>query len=154
MKKELSIIQLANIVNMVPQWLYKAISRPEEGKIYDPQAINYNELKKTLVKKFGSEEEVCELLEIENFDELVIERNRRSEITKLNYKNPDEMIIDEPVIVKSYHHEHNLILRDIREVNNDKLYIFEDLSVSKVSKDKYKVITEQEFTQARYRIVR
>lgn len=154
MKKELSIIQLANIVNMVPQWIYKTISKPEEGKIYDPEAVNYSELKKTLVKKFGTEEEVCELLEIESFDELVLVRNRRAEIAKANYKNPDEMKVDEPVIVKSYHHEHNLILRDIREVNNDKLYIFEDLSVSKVSKDKYKVITEQEFTQARYRIVR
>lgn len=154
MKKELSIIQLANIVNMVPQWLYKAISKPEEGKTYDPNAINYNELKKTLVKKFGSEEEVCELLEIESFDELVIARNRRAEISKANYKKPDEMVIGEPVIVKSYHHEHNLILVDIHEVNNDKLYIFEDLSTSKVNKDKYKVITEQEFTQVRYRIVR
>lgn len=154
MKKELSIIQLANIVNMVPQWLYKAISKPEEGKIYDPNAINYSELKKTLVKKFGSEEEVCELLEIESFDELVIARNRRAEISKANYKKPDEMVIGEPVIVKSYHHEHNLILVDIHEVNNDKLYIFEDLSTSKVNKDKYKVITEQEFTQVRYRIVR
>lgn len=154
MKKELSIIQLANIVNMVPQWLYKAISKPEEGKIYDPNAINYSELKKTLVKKFGSEEEVCELLEIESFDELVIARNRRAEISKANYKKPDEMVVGEPVIVKSYHHEHNLILVDIHEVNNDKLYIFEDLSTSKVNKDKYKVITEQEFTQVRYRIVR
>lgn len=150
--KKLTIIQLSNIVNMVPQYLYKTISKPEQGKIYDPENVNYNELKKVLVRKFGSEDEVCELLEIENFDELEITRNVRTVNIQVKLE-VSEMIVGCEYIVKSYHHEHNLKLVDIYEVNNDKLYIFEDMSDSKISKDKYKVITEIEFKQSRYKVV-
>lgn len=152
MKKLLSVIQLANIVNIVPQYLYKVISKPEEGKVYDPSAVNYTELKKTLVKKFGTEDEVNELLEIESFDELEIIRSVRSTSITVSV-SVSEMVVGNNYTVKSYHHEHNLKLVDIHEVGNDKLYIFEDMSDSKISKDKYKVITEIEFKQARYKVV-
>lgn len=152
MKKQLSIIQLANIINMVPQYLYKVIKRPIAGQIYDKNAINYTELKRVLINKAGSEEELNSILEIDSFDELIIVASTKEQRMQATV-NLSEVVIGEAYTVKSYHYEVKVKLVDIREINNDKLYIFEHLNESKVNKDKYRVITESEFSQARYRII-
>lgn len=152
MKKQLSIIQLANIINMVPQYLYKVIKRPIAGQVYDKNAINYVELKRVLINKAGSEEKLNSILEIDSFDELVIVASTKEQRMQATV-NLSEVVIGEEYTVKSYHYEVRVKLVDIREINNDKLYIFEHLNESKVNKDKYRVITESEFGQARYRII-
>lgn len=152
--KKLTIIDVANITGIVPQYLYKVIKTPIAGQVYDENIVNYGELKRVLFKKFG-EDKVNEMFEINNFDEIEIEHSTRK-ATKYNYISRNELEINEQYIVKSYHYEVNVKLINVYEVNNDTLYLFELINENnKINQDKYRVITANEFdNQSRYKIIK
>ncbi len=158
MKKQFNVSTLCEVLNVSTQYFYKIIKKPIPGLVYDENQTNYDELKKFINRKIESNEideiEVLNELEIESFDDIEIVRNSRNLNDNINKVTLDELEIDEHYIICSYHHKIEYILRNILEINDDTIFVFEEVKTSKVTKDKYRCLTSNELNEDRFRIER
>ena len=155
MRKQFTIADLVELLNTNPQWLYKIINKPIPGEIWDPTnpKVNYDELKKFLLRKYdNNENQICEIFDIESLDDIEIVKKSKSQMINTNKVAIDDLELDNHYFLKSYHYKLEYILRSVIEVNEDMIYIFEEVNSSKSTKDKYRSLTINELSQDRFTI--
>ncbi len=153
MKKQFTVSQLCELTGATPQYLYKVLQKPIPGKIYNEGDINYEELNKFLLRKYEQDEvEICNVLDIEDINDIEIVKGSKNQTVNINKVAIDDLEIDSTYVLRSHHYENTYILRNVVDMNEDVLYIFEDLRSSKAAKDKYRVLTLEELSQERFTI--
>lgn len=152
-KKEFTVSQLCDLIKIVPQYLYKVLNKPEEGKIYTKDSINYTELKKLILRKFDNNmNEIKEVFNINTLDEIEIVKSSKLSSNNINKIDIDELEIEQKYILRSYHYEVEVILKKIDEIDDNTIYVFESLKESKNNQCKYKIFTKEELENDRFTI--
>lgn len=152
MKKEFKVSEFCALVDLSTQYFYNIIKRPIPNKVYDPNDVNYEELNKFLMKKFDNDlDQIYEVLDIEDLSDIEIIKGSKIQ-NDLNKIKIDDLELDEKYIIVSHHYSNTYILKNILEIDEDILYIFEDLTISKVKKDKFRVLTYKELEDERFTI--
>ena len=151
MKKQFTVSQLCEIIDASTQYLYKVLQTPIPGVPFSKENINYEALKQFLLRKY-EEEEVKELLEIDNIEDIEIVKGVK--VTNSNTRKValKDLELDTAYVLRSYHHEINVILRSILNIADDTVYVFETLKSSKNAQDKYRAITATELAAERFTI--
>lgn len=152
MKKQFTVPQLCNIIDAAPQYLYKVLQTPIAGVPFSKENVNYSALQQFLLRKFDTAEAVCDILEIDDIEDIEIVKGIK--VTNSNTRKVAlaNLEIDHNYVLRSYHHEIEVILRSITTIADDEVYIFETLKSSKNAQDKYRAITKVELQQERFTI--
>lgn len=151
-KRQITVSELSEITKTVPQYLYKILQKPEDGKVYTKDSINYTELQKFLIRKFETLDKVLEVFEVANIEDIEIVKSNKITNSNTHKVSLDSLELNSKYILRSYHHEITVILKSISEIDEDIVYIFEVQNTSKNSQDKYRILTETELKQERFTI--
>lgn len=152
MKTQFTVPQLCEAVNAAPQYLYKVLQTPIPGVPFSKENVNYEALKAFLLRKYESEDEVCNILGIDNIEDIEIVKGVRVANSNTHKVALDELEADKHYVLRSYHHEIHVVLRTITYVGVDTLYVFETIKASKNAQDKYRVLTAEELGADRFTI--
>ena len=156
MKKQFNVSTLCEVLDVSTQYFYKIIKKPIPGLVYDENQINYDELKKFINRKIDAgeidEDEILGELQIESLDDIEIVRNVRNSNGNASKVTLNELEVGEHYVICSYHHKIEYILRNVLDINDDTIFVFEEVKTSKVTKDKYRCLTADELSEDRFRI--
>lgn len=153
MSKQFTVSHLCDLINVSTQYLYKVIQKPIAGQPYDPNVVNYVELQKFLLRKYSNNANaVCEALNIEDINDIEIVKGSKNLTANANKVAVDDLKIEGTYVLRSYHYENTYVLRNVIEMADDVVYIFEQLSETKSTKDKYRALTLKELSADRFTI--
>ena len=153
MSKQFTVSHLCDLINVSTQYLYKVIQKPIAGQPYDPNVVNYVELQKFLLRKYSNNANaVCEALNIEDINDIEIVKGSKNLTANANKVAVDDLKIEGTYVLRSYHYENTYVLRKVIEMADDVVYIFEQLSETKSTKDKYRALTLLELSADRFTI--
>lgn len=147
-----TVSQLCDLTQTLPQYLYKILQRPIEGVPFSKENVNYGELHKYLLRKYETPEKVCEILHINNIEDIEITKNAKITNSNIRKITLDKLVVGSKYILRSYHHEIEVKLQSIIEINDDTAYIFELTKSSKNTQDKYRILTAVELSADRFTI--
>ena len=152
MKKQFTVPQLCEIIDAAPQYLYKVLQTPIPGVPFSKENVNYEALKAFLLRKFENEEEVCNILEIDDIEDIEITKGIRVANSNTHKVALEALELNKHYVLRSYHHEITVVLRTITKVADDTLYVFETIKEAKNAQDKYRVLTADELNADRFTI--
>ena len=152
MKKQFTVPQLCEIIDAAPQYLYKVLQTPIPGVPFSKENINYQALQQFLLRKFENIENVCEVLEIDDIVDIEIVKGIKVTNSNIRKVALDKLELNKNYVLRSYHHEINVILRSITKIGEDEVYVFETLKSSKNTQDKYRVLTKEELSADRFTV--
>lgn len=146
MKKSFTFKQLSESVSMSEVYLRNLSKKPVAGKVYNESDINYDEIKKAMMKKYNNHLDLIANYLGCSIDDFEIVTNTRS---NTNYEKIeiDDLVEGEKYLLFSYVNKFEVVFTKMIELDNDTLYVFEIVKEdNKKNTDQYRVLSFDELS--------
>lgn len=146
MKKSFTFKQLSESVNMSEVYLRNLSKKPVAGKVYSENDINYDEIKKAMMKKYNNHLDLIANYLGCSIEDFEIVTNTRS---NTNYEKIeiDDLVEGEKYLLFSYVNKFEVVFTKMIELDNDTLYVFEIIKEdNKKNTDQYRVLSFDELS--------